>query len=349
MDKLKNILTNKFIIIDKNYKCLYCNIIIKHKTSILKHIESNQHQNNEKTTFICVDCEFTSKSEKIYNNHLVSKTHKKNGLDNIICQKNIKIQKDKQSTNNFNKVAESLKKDIINEIKNEIKNEMNKNKITREEVKQIVKEGVDESKFAKSTSAVLNKLKNNFPGNPPLMCLNDYSSQILLSQKFNTKLSSDNYAVEKALILSYKHKKLVMELVNLLLSQIKHEDKTKQGVFVSDISRLTYLVKITVKDWLNDKRGLKFAEKVIQPLLDTIKSRLRDFHNYFVDKGEDDVDDVDDIEHYEFYQENYTYISNLIKNINNETLCQEILNKITPHLQYQDNIILEIDNYDENK
>jgi hypothetical protein len=77
MNKSKDNLMNNFVVVDTYNKCIYCNIIIKHKTSLKKHVDSLQHQNNKKTTFLCIDCGFTTKSEKVYNNHFLSKTHKK--------------------------------------------------------------------------------------------------------------------------------------------------------------------------------------------------------------------------------------------------------------------------------
>ena len=337
----------KFRLSKGKYKCIFCNILIIEAKNLNKHLSSKTHLSNEQNVFYCKTCKYVTKHKITYDKHINTQKHILNKpLETINSQNLVSIMKDmkKDIIKNVKKgVINDFKKDVINDFKKDIIDEMNKNKISRQDVKEIVKEGIDESKFAKTTSAILKKLQNNHSNNPPLLCLDPNSSQILLTKKFNNKLSEDMHVVEKTIIIYYKNKKLVTDLVNLLLSQIKTKDINKQAVFVSDISRLSYLVKITVKDWSNDKKGIKFSEKVIEPLLDTIKSRIKYFHNTFIDEEEDNDYNEDNVD-FIFYRENYEHVSSLIKNINNGTLCQEILSKISPHLQYRDNIILELEN-----
>lgn len=345
----------KFKFHDNQYKCIFCNIKITLKSNIHKHLNTVAHKDNEKKFYWCLHCKFATEKSELFKKHLLTKGHAKN---NLIKKETIYSPVETKPKQEFELNSEALLHNIF-ELKQEIKelkqqnemrlDEMNKYKITRKDIKDIVKEGVDDSKLAKNTSALLCKLNSDYSTNPPLLHLNDVTSQLLLSKQFNAKKTPDINAVEKSLILSYHNKKIVEDLSNLIMSEIKHDDKSKQAVFVSDISRLTYFIKLNVKEWLNDKKGIAFAERVIKPLLNTIKIRIEEFYFSFNKKKDELDEDEDDdykFENYVSYEDDFNFyvkyndtIKKLIKEIISGSLCKSILTKVSPYLQFNDLVL----------
>ena len=344
------------------YYCIFCSSNFVSVSNFNKHCSSLRHIDNKNNSFYCKACNYITKYSAQFNRHFKTKIHKKNVSDitnedisesninpliNIInpsLNKNTNILTELKELNKKIKKIEKVKisetkikkliKDGIDdsklaktskELNNKIKN-IEDVKISETKIKQLIRDGIDDSKLAKTSNALYKILNTKHLSNPPLLSLNDYTSQILLTQKFNSKLNDDNNYVEKAIIKSYINKRLVDDLVDLILDQVKSSDTMKQSVFVSDMSRLTYLIKLTMKDWLSDKKGNKFTEQVIQPLMDTIKIRVRD---YAIELDPEDFDDNLDFLTYS------NHIGELIKELNKNVLTKEILTKISPNLQYQ--------------
>ena len=322
----------KFKKIDDKFKCIFCNVIINKQNNIIKHLNSASHQEIEKDSFVCLVCCYATKSQKLYENHCVSMLHNK---------KNIKYK----TNNNKNKIDKKNNQNQNNEVINLLVNKLDNieakfnqieynTKVTENKIRQIVSEGVDASKLAKTTSSLFNTLSITHHNTPPLLALSDIEIQYLLNEHFNPNKINDEYFIEKILIKCYRKKILINELINLIISKVKNDDINKQGVFVSDISRLTYLVKLTVKQWTLDKKGIKFCERIIKPILTSISTRVNDY------RCELDEDSFNQIETYIAYIDT---INNLLHDIEENILEKELLKKMSPYLQYISPANLELE------
>lgn len=323
----------KFKSCDNKLKCIFCNTFILNKNSITNHLVSKTHITNEQNSFYCKECSYATKNEDMYKKHLLTQTHQK-----FIRKYTKTVVPNKGGEN---KTPNSVRKytTMLKELK-EIKDKLNKlenNNIDETKIRQVIRESVDTSKLAKTSSVLFNKLNQFHINTPPLLTLTENDTHYLLTDQFNPKKREDPDAVEKTVIRAYKNKILVNELVNLIISQVKHNDTTKQGVFVSDTSRLTYIVKLTMKEWLSDKKGIRFTERVIKPIIETLENRIRE---YLFNLDEDDFTDFIEFKEYE------TVVFDLLQEIKSNKLQEDILFAISPLLQYTSPLSIDLNTED---
>ena len=360
---------------NKQFKCIICSLEISTKNIGKKHLKSKLHLQNVSKTFVCICCSYATPHKKIYDNHIKSEKHnlKVASYDKefycVHCNKTfftklnefithqqsciIKIKSTNKSnqSNQFNQtkhaeeISTSNKTEIINELKklfipvvDELKQDLSDLKSTKIDsvaIKKMIREGVDESKLAKTSSVLFNTLIKNHSDNPPLLTLSEDCSENLLHNTFKPKAKQivklsepkdDKYLLQKQILKSYKNKTYIDDITNLILSQIKTNNINTQSIFISDISRLNYFIKLTVKDWHTDKKGVKIAEKVINPIMDIISKKLKE---YYFNINEDEYKDVIEL------REDEIHLRELIKEIKDGKLGNQILIKLAPYLQYQ--------------
>jgi hypothetical protein len=361
---------NPIIENNKQFKCIICNLEFSTKIIGKKHLKSKIHLQNVAKTLVCIYCSYATPHKKIYDNHIKSEKHNAKVAsydkdydrefrcmycNNIFFMKLSKFiahqnecnteTKDTPPINKPNEEIPTTRTEIINEFKkliipvvDEIKQDLSdlkSTKIDTVQIKKMIREGVDESKLAKTSSALFNTLIKNHSNNPPLLTLSEDCSENLLHDTFKPKTKQivklsepkdDKYLLQKQILKSYKNKTYIDDITNLILSQIKTNNINTQSIFISDISRLNYFIKLTVKDWHTDKKGIKIAEKVINPIMDIISKKLKE---YYFNINEEEYSNLIEL------REDEIHLRELIKEIKDGKLGSQILIKIAPFLQYQ--------------
>jgi len=90
---------------------------------------------------------------------------------------------------------------------------------------------------------------------------------------------SEQYIAEK-LIFLYSNKTLVNFICNVIKDIYKTEKSMDQTFWSSDVSRLIYIIRTTIKNkniWIYDKKGIKIKELIIDPLLNEIINILTNY------------------------------------------------------------------------
>jgi hypothetical protein len=87
---------------------------------------------------------------------------------------------------------------------------------------------------------------------------------------------AEQYVAEKLIVL-YSNEKFVDYICNIIKNAYKTENPMDQTFWSTDVSRLIYIVRSTIKKkdaWIYDKKGLKIKQSIIDPLLDEVNDIL---------------------------------------------------------------------------
>ena len=325
------------------YFCLYCKTNFKTSNNAKCHLITKTHESNKSKLFTCSTCKYVVASKIVFDKHFLTKTHKLkedtynngnngNNSNNIHNSQNNKLIKINNKDENNNEDNINTLKEEIQEIKEMIKT----TQVPQKALKQLIKDSIDESKLAKSSSVLLNMLTRNYKDNPKLEC---YASEAITKELYTyfvKQPSKDQYILEKTLINIYKRKTLGLELKNLLVLKLKKDDPSEQSIFVSDISRATYLINLN--KWFHDKKGFMFNIRIIDPLLTTVKELLGNYSIY-IQQVLADPQDYEDVD-LDKITEDSTYILKIFASIRNNSLCKSIINLLSPHFQVSDKMAL---------
>ena len=182
----------------------------------------------------------------------------------------------------------------------------------------------------KSVSALTYSI-TNYDEAPPI--------KTIQMDNINSFKNSTEQIVED--ILSYyKHKTLCEHLGKIILTLYKKDDPSKQSIWNTDDTRLTYIVKELLhnksSNWIVDKKGAKTVTYLIDPLLAHIKELIISYQKNFAITGvEHDMAKV------EIILENSRAIVELINDIDDNVIAKDILRYISVHLRFNNNSILE--------
>ena len=310
--------------------------------------------------FNCKSCNYSTDVKFAYDKHLLTKKHiekvnEKQNI-NIVTPKTISIDSSKFTCNYCNmkftkscnlsrhKNICSEKEQLVQQLTNQI-NELNnklieQNKILAkdEEMINILKSEVDHLKsivnnagsiIKTSVSTVAYVLKN-YKDAPALESVKDYSA---------IHYKQDNSEFVENLIYEHTHNKLHIYIGDFIIKTYKKEDPSKQSIWNSDTSRLTYLIREIINnnkvDWKIDKKGIKTTKFIIEPILEYIDEQVR---NYIESYEVDHKISAKEAERQMMKLANATYI---LKSIEDKILSDDILKYITPHfyLNKNDNLI----------
>ena len=311
----------------------------------------------------CKLCNYSTDVKIAYDKHLLTKKHiekvnEKHNI-NIITPQTIPIDSSKFICNYCNmkftkscnlsrhKNICSEKEQLIQQLTNQI-NELNtqllikdgklleQNKILEkdEEMINILKSEVDHLKsivnnagsiIKTSVSTVAYVLKN-YKDAPALESVKDYSA---------IHYKQDNSEFVENLIYEHTHNKLHIYIGDFIIKTYKKEDPTKQAIWNSDTSRLTYLIREIMAnnkvDWKVDKKGIKTTKFIIEPILEYIDEQVRSYVESY------EVDYQISAKEAERHMKKLTNATYILKNIEDKILSEEILKYITPHFYLNKN------------
>lgn len=245
--------------INKNFKCILCKYGTDDKSNYNKHVKSKGHVDKVKQDQLTIKypCEYCN---RIFNKKCNLTRH------TLTCQS--------KGTN-----VEELKKhyEHIIEIRDiELKHAHQKIDELQNDKKDDIKPNITYINGDIHLTSVKNYVQHHYPDAPPLIGLGDYS---VITYDEETNKSDDDFI--STLVYNYNHKYLSEFLGQFLIKHYKMEDPSRQSVWNSDISRLTYVVKELLANkktvWNQDCKGVKTKEYIVTPLLDYIKSYIDKF------------------------------------------------------------------------
>jgi hypothetical protein len=169
--------------------------------------------------------------------------------------------------------------DKINEItieKNNLKKENNK----------LLNLATDNAIVAKKSMSVMGYALKNYNNAPPIKLLEDDKVNNVLSKLLiyddNGKKRTEK-SIEEVILFHHKQSTLSKILGDLIVRIYKKSDPSKQSLWSSDVTRLTFIVRDIIGNskqskWIVDKKGIHFTETIVDPLMEKIKELLTDYN-----------------------------------------------------------------------
>jgi hypothetical protein len=177
----------------------------------------------------------------------------------------------------------------------------------------------------------------NYTQTPKLQRLDDYSD-IKNDKTKNTK----DFILH--LISKYNNNLLVSYIGDYIVQIYKTDDPSKQPMWNSDVTRLTYVIRDAVVKskltWLTDKKGLIVGERIIRPALEYIKPLIINFTKMYskqIIPGKLRINKQMEILEY------LKASNEIIVSIDNFVLEKEIIKYIAPIFYWNKNNLIECD------
>ena len=270
-----------------NYSCSVCNFITNKKSNYSRHIESKRHQrkviddtNGSQTVSPKLAQSYPILADKDF---CKSTIHNKLEPESYTCVQCSMIFKHKSSLSRHKqrcmqkKLSDMQLQHELELVKKEL--EIAKEKESQyKEREQQYKDDVDYYKklvemagdMAKTSTRTLSYLIKNHQNAPRLKKIGHQRVKQLEYQ-------NRPHTLETIIMTHYQQKTLVGFLGDFLVSIYKHSDITKQSLWSTDTSRLTYVIRDYINKkpkWAVDKKGIKTKSQIIDPLLDHIQTKL---------------------------------------------------------------------------
>ena len=281
------------------YQCKICDYETERQADLNRHKKSQKHK--------LVEMVYNTKTQK---DHKIDHFAKKNTSKNI--EKHISDKNDDSGDNDDDDVLESKSNRVgdlykcpycyrlfnkstnmyrhknhhcksrkrIEKIEND---KIKKTKMIEESqnirmLQQIVddiKELKNETKISKMTTMTF--ATKHFKDTPPLKKLKPHELNNLLYYK---KEPRKGFALEHEFIHQYKHRILHEFLGRLIISEYKNDNPQIQGLWSSDLARLTFVIRKSVDNsdtWIVDKKGVNITNMIISPMTQRTKEILQEF------------------------------------------------------------------------
>lgn len=229
--------------------------------------------------YSCIYCNYTTKRTDCFNRHNLTKLHNK---------RQILYLKDKTNAAEKNQITEEK----INTL---ITNALNKSKIA-----EIAKDTNNQVKQALKTSTSLIKyLMLNHSNAPALEQISMQKSKEILYKDYNVNETDNKYTLHAKLLLDYKQTTFIDKIKTSILNNIRKE-QPEQSIYNTDFSRLNYIIKTNLYNWIEDKSGIHFDKLVIKPILDTIKDLMTEYKQHLDKKCERVHNKIEELEKLEY-------------------------------------------------
>jgi hypothetical protein len=230
------------------------------------------------------------------------------------------------------------------------------NQITEEKIKTLITNAIDKSKMtelAKETNlqvknvlrtskSLIKYLMLNHSNAPALEQISSAQSKQILYKDYNVNESDNNYTLHMKLLKDYKNKTIIDKIKTSILNNIQKKEHTEQSIYNTDLTRLNYIIKTNLYNWIEDKSGIHFDKLVIKPILDTIINLMKEYREYITKKKGRIEDKMKELEEIKFLKEIGKYKED-DKNINQELdEINRINNKINNKLNDMNEEITDI-------
>jgi len=201
----------------------------------------------------------------------------------------------------------------------------------KEKIDMVIKENerlqktIDNSGYvSKKSVSALNFIVEKYNDAPALRKIKDSDYKKLDTPKDDS--------LEVTFIRQYNIKQLASYLGGFIIGMYYKQDPEEQSVWTSDTSRLTYIIKQLLSNgdskWITDKRGVKFTEIVIKPLLDFVDRVIKAYTPDMLEQ----VEKSRPVWSYEVIAEYQAARIKLLMAIDDHTLENDILKHTAPYL-----------------
>ena len=256
------------------YNCNQCNFFTNNKTDFNRHLKTKKHKKNC-SPYAQNSEHDLSASKKDYeatdsapqNSPKLSKTPQKWRFSCDFCgsqfSRSSNLTRHKRIC--VTRETELKRNSEIHEME-KLKIELNRYKAESEYYKKLLD---SYSNFAPRTINSLTYIMNNYDQAPHIKAID-----VKTIEQFNV----NDVEIVESLIYSYRHKKLHRFLGDIVLSVYKKNDPSKQSIWTTDTSRLTYIIRELLEqnysNWIIDKKGVRTKEYLINPLMNNVKKLL---------------------------------------------------------------------------
>jgi hypothetical protein len=169
--------------------------------------------------------------------------------------------------------------------------------------------------------SVKNYVQQNYPDAPPLEKLDNYE-RVKYDQEYDDFVDT--------LVYNYNHSSLHKYLGDFIVKYYKKDDPSRQSMWSSDTSRLTYIIKEIISNnksiWNHDYKGVKTKSYIVTPLLKYIKDYIDEYWITNIDLFK-----TDDLSKLNKFNKIYQTIHNIKRDIENDILADDIVRYIAPH------------------
>ena len=333
------------------FRCEYCNYETKDKSNLKKHCKTKKHNEimnlfqkfNLSKNDNSKDSQRTPKGlppKRTIDKELKNKgTHVCNYCNSTFTRRN-------NLGRHLQKCIEKKKYDEENKLKIVIKN---KERVIENKDKEIkhYKEEVDHYKneieyyrnIINAAGTIIQKsmssfsyINNNYNDAPKIEELKEDDIKLL---------EDDKQKLVEWIIYNYNHKTLDKYLGEFIVKIYKKEKPENQSIWNTDSSRLTYIIKDLIdkksSKWKIDKKGKKTKKFLIKPLLKHLKIILSENRELLLSllKNNNGIE-------IETLLDKVKTIFEVIKSIDDELLCNNILRYISPYLYFDKDSIKKI-------
>jgi len=313
--------------------------------------------------YFCELCDYTTDIKFAYERHLTAKKHIINAKNKLLTDSsqtpqdsqskeikcpycNMKYSRVNNLTRHKKVCTENPdnKKDSVELLKNnlthalEMIKKLEEDKKNLETDKQQLNDNISHYKsllnnaglvIKKSVSA-LSYVATNYKDAPKLDKLDDYSY-------LQYEDENDDFDLLEIVFTNYRENKLHKYLGDIIIKAYKKGDPSKQSIWNSDASRLTYLIRDLIKkkpDWTLDKGGVKTTKYIIDPLLYYLRELLRKF----IDENcLENFIGIDTDMRFKKRIADLDTTSQIIYQVTNKYLAPEIIKYIAPHFSLTKN------------
>jgi len=190
----------------------------------------------------------------------------------------------------------------------------------------------------KTSVSALAYVAQNYNNAPALKQIKDFS-YLENADNDSDNDSDDENDLAQTIIKSHDNKTIVDYLGNIIVQAYKKDDPTKQSIWNSDSTRLTYMIRELIDkkpDWQVDKKGVKTTRYIIAPLLEYIRQLMADFIEN--NRLENFLHDSD--WRMKKRMDNLKSACEICYNIKNKFLSEQLIKHIAPHFYLNKNELL---------
>lgn len=270
----------------KEYKCQHCESKFSHHSSFYRHRR------------ICP------------NNNIIIKHKSVEELEKNLTEMQKKLENEKKL-----RELESQMKEILIKQVEDLKDDKQFTKKVTENTTKIA------DKIADRSMSALNYVIKNMNDAPILKALPNEDIKKMLDYGDKT----DTYMVE-SVVYAFQEKHATKLLGDAIIKYYKTDNPKQQSLWNTDVSRLTYLVRLTVHDeddWIVDKQGIRTNRIIIEPFLNYIRDKI-----LFVVKNFHKIEKLKALNEIDFLRNATCFINE----IDNGTIKDDIIKYIAPYL-----------------
>ena len=313
------------------YCCKLCNYQTKYKNDYTRHANSKKHKlnvyNEDNLTPLglftdpnespkltdkndCVECKYCKKSISRYKN--LNKHYK-------IC-----LEKHQRE----NKLEEQVR-----QLEQDKKQLQKQSKRFEQESKYFKNLFNEAGSLVKHSVTALTYAVNNYEDAPAI--------KKLTYDNMQNHIVTDETKFVEYVLSAFRNKTLNQFLGDIIIKMYKKNDPTEQSIWNTDDTRLTYILKEllgtkTDSNWIVDKKGVKTATYIVDPMLNKLKDLLSDYHKKI------DVSHVKkSVKKSQIIFKNDNTLLDIVNGIDNGTIKQDILKYISSRLRLTKSLELD--------